>query len=229
MVKKRGGDFDDNFYRHTLSPNVEHFLRIKEEIENAFNLRKRGKAHTSPHLRDEFRVLLALYKEENLHSFCPGRSLGHAAINQFNDGYKKLDGGKLDDFLLKSTFYADVIADVQTHKRTEVEEQLVTSPDHSNDVTASEPDSSIPNSLPSSASESQSHEDDNNDEENPIIERLVSGSDYDVYLSDNRLIHEDWNDQDAGAGEEESSDEENMQETGNFTSDEESDDDYSDA
>jgi hypothetical protein len=26
MVKKRGGDFDDKFYRHTLLPNVDHFL-----------------------------------------------------------------------------------------------------------------------------------------------------------------------------------------------------------
>jgi len=26
MVKKRGGDFDDKFYHHTLSPNVDHFL-----------------------------------------------------------------------------------------------------------------------------------------------------------------------------------------------------------
>jgi len=43
MVKKRGGDFDDNFYRNTHSPNVEHFLRIKEEIENAFDLTNRGK------------------------------------------------------------------------------------------------------------------------------------------------------------------------------------------
>lgn len=48
MAKKRGGDFDDNFYRNTLSPNVEHFLRIKEVIENAFDLTNRGKTHTSP-------------------------------------------------------------------------------------------------------------------------------------------------------------------------------------
>jgi hypothetical protein len=53
MVKKRGGDFDDDFYRHTLSPNIDHFLRIKEEIEDAFTLHSRGKTHTSPHLRHE--------------------------------------------------------------------------------------------------------------------------------------------------------------------------------
>jgi hypothetical protein len=61
MVKKWGGDFDDNFYWNTLSPNVEHFLQIKEEIENAFDLTNRGKTHTS-HLSDELQLLLAFLK-----------------------------------------------------------------------------------------------------------------------------------------------------------------------
>ena len=112
MVKKRGGDFDDNFYRHTLSPNVDHFLRIKEEIENAFFLTSRGKSHTSSHLRDELRLLLALFMEENIHLFFTGRTLGHTAINQFNVGYWRLDTGKLDDFISKSTTFADVIAEI---------------------------------------------------------------------------------------------------------------------
>jgi len=112
MVKERSSDFDDNFYRHTLSPNVHHFLRIKEEIENAFSLTTRGKSHTSSHLRDELRLLLALFMEENIHLFFTGRALGHAAINQFNKGYWRLDSGKLDDFLSKSTTFADVIADI---------------------------------------------------------------------------------------------------------------------
>ncbi|KAJ7923991.1 hypothetical protein B0H13DRAFT_2399024 [Mycena leptocephala] len=76
MVSRRGGDFDDKFYRQTISPNVHHFLKIKEDIESAFDLKRRSKSHTSPHLRDETKVLLQLYKEEELHLFRPGRSMG---------------------------------------------------------------------------------------------------------------------------------------------------------
>jgi hypothetical protein len=65
QVQKRGGDFDDKFYRSTLSPNVNHFLRIKEEIENAFDLSSRAKTHTSPHLRDELRLLLIMFDQVN--------------------------------------------------------------------------------------------------------------------------------------------------------------------
>ena len=208
MVKKRGGDFDDNFYRHTLSPNVDHFLRIKEEIENAFSLTSRGKSHTSSHLRDELRLLLALFIEENIHQFFTGRTLGHAAINQFNVGYSRLDTGKLDDFISKSTTFADVIADIiQTCRNAEDN----TEPQYqSDDVNLSPPPSttscssescsstsksaSIHLSRPSSSQSTQSEHNDE-DHDDPSISHLVSGSDYDVYLSDDRLMHESWYDE----------------------------------
>ncbi|KAF8143043.1 hypothetical protein K438DRAFT_2111093, partial [Mycena galopus ATCC 62051] len=53
MAPKHGGEFDDPFYRQTISPNVHHFLEIKEEIETAFGFQHRGQTHTSPHLRSE--------------------------------------------------------------------------------------------------------------------------------------------------------------------------------
>lgn len=212
MVKKRGGDFNDNFYRHTLSPNVDHFLRIKEEIENAFTLRSRGKTHTSPHLRDELRVLLTLYREENLHFFCTGRTMGHAATNQFNQGYKRLDTSKLDDFISKSTAYADVIADIQAHRQAEAGTyselqaqslQLHSQPDSDSDNTiVNTPPSETGSSSSSGASKSNSvhsinalSEDDELNEDDPSNNQLVSGSDYDIYLSDDRLMHDTWHKQ----------------------------------
>ncbi|KAJ6562926.1 hypothetical protein B0H10DRAFT_2239795 [Mycena sp. CBHHK59/15] len=48
MVEHKGGDFDDHFYRHTLAPNVMHFLRMKEKMETAFDLTPRGKTHGLP-------------------------------------------------------------------------------------------------------------------------------------------------------------------------------------
>lgn len=188
MVKKWGGDFDNNFYRHTLSPN-------------AFSLMSCGKSHTSSHLRDELRLLLALFMEENIHLFLTGRTLGHAAINQFNVGYWRLDTGKLDDFISKSTTFADVIADIiqtcwhaedNTVPDREPQYQSSQLSDKSDDVNLSPPPSttsssselcssksgSIHLSTPSSASQSTQSEDD--DEDDPSTAHLVSGSDYDV-------------------------------------------------
>ena len=188
----------------TLSPNVDHFLRIKEEIENAFTLRSRGKTHTSPHLRDELRVLLALYREENLHFFCIGRTMGHAATNQFNKGYKRLDTSKLDDFISKSTAYADVIADIQAHRQAETgpypelqAQSLQLHPQPDNTIISTPPSSSSSCTSKSNSVHSINalSEDDELNEEDPSNNQLVSGSDYDIYLSDDRLMHDTWHKQ----------------------------------
>ena len=50
MNQRHGGEFDNKFYRVSISPNVQPFLRIKKEVETAFSLERRRKTHTSPHL-----------------------------------------------------------------------------------------------------------------------------------------------------------------------------------
>ena len=209
MVKKRGGDFDDKFYRQTISPNVEHFLRIKEEIENAFDLKLRGKTHTSPHLCDELRLLLTLYKEENLHLFCAGRSLGHAAVNQFDEGYNKLRSGKLKEFIYKTTMYGDVIADIEAYKKNQ---GRLTTPNPDSNENLNEEDSqhnlgdARPAENSSSNSSSDSHSDSDTssshavsqeslDEIDPSNNHLVSGSSYSMHISEGRLLHQTWYDE----------------------------------
>lgn len=205
QVKKRGGDFDDKFYRSTLSPNVNHFLRIKEEIENTFELSSRAKTHTSPHLRHELRLLLALFKEEFLHLFCAGRTLGHAAGNQLNRGFDRLQIGKLADFICKTTAYADVLADILNYKQLKVNElekdTLHSEADvqqsvHSDDDIMINPPSSDDSSSSSSPS-STSHWSDDVEltEDDPSNNHLVSGSEYDVHLSEDGLTHRTWYEQ----------------------------------
>ncbi|KAJ7696824.1 hypothetical protein B0H17DRAFT_1130828 [Mycena rosella] len=108
-----GGDFDDKFYRKTISPNVLHFLKMKENIETAFELKRHSKAHTSPHLRDKTKVLLRLYQDEELHCFRSGRSIGHAAVNQFDRGYQRLEDRKMAEYLECSKEYTDVVEEME--------------------------------------------------------------------------------------------------------------------
>ncbi|KAJ7089959.1 hypothetical protein C8R44DRAFT_957834 [Mycena epipterygia] len=112
MVEHKGGDFDDHFYRHTLAPNVLHFLRMKDQMQSAFELKPRGKTHTLPHCRPEFQQLLRMHKEDELHLLRPGRTHGHAAVNFFEQGYERLEEGRIDNFIQQSTAYADIMVDV---------------------------------------------------------------------------------------------------------------------
>jgi hypothetical protein len=113
IAGERGSDFDDKFYRKTIAPNVLHFLKIKEDMESAFELKRRSKSHTSPHLCDETKILLQLYKDEELHSFRSGCSMGHAAVNQFDWGYHRLQDGKLAEYLECSAEYAELLRDME--------------------------------------------------------------------------------------------------------------------
>ncbi|KAF8210685.1 hypothetical protein K438DRAFT_1569424, partial [Mycena galopus ATCC 62051] len=164
MGTRRGGEFDDKFYRKTVAPNVLHFLKMKEDIETAFDLKRRGKAHTSPHLRDEIQTLLRLYKDEELHTFRSGRSMGHAAVNRFDRGYQRLDGGKMDDFLQRSAEYADMLSDMEDMRNGQFEgddlDRNVAVPSDSptnSDSESSRPDSALLSSSPDSSRPSSRH------------------------------------------------------------------------
>jgi hypothetical protein len=49
--------------------------------------------------------------------------MGFVAVNRFDRGYKRLQEGRIDDFLKQSTAYADILADIQSSKN------CLTSPD----------------------------------------------------------------------------------------------------
>ncbi|KAF8168605.1 hypothetical protein K438DRAFT_2064437 [Mycena galopus ATCC 62051] len=214
MGTRRGGEFDEKFYRKTVAPNVLHFLKMKEDIETAFNLKRRGKSHTSPHLRDEIQTLLRLYKEEELHQFRSGRSLGHAAVNRFDRGYRRLDAGKMDDFLQRSGEYAEMLKDMENLRNGNSQannlnrDVVVSSPDSDteSDSEISWPDSAHPSphsSRPSSrhsagssistASRAAADSVEEWDDVDHSDEILVSGSDLAVTVDpETGRLRDDW-------------------------------------
>ncbi|KAJ7751643.1 hypothetical protein B0H16DRAFT_1766472 [Mycena metata] len=121
MIQKHGGEFDNKYYRQTIAPNVHHFLQMKKEVETAFEFKPRGQTHTSPHSRPELQLLLTAFKEEEVHLFRSGRSLGHAAVNQFARGWKRLDAGKLTAFLEKSTALGDFLKEIRRSENPDVD------------------------------------------------------------------------------------------------------------
>ncbi len=69
MVGKHGGKFNNSFYHQAISPNVHCFLHIKEEFEAAFELGCQSKSHTPPHLCNKYKILLTIFREEQVHKF----------------------------------------------------------------------------------------------------------------------------------------------------------------
>ncbi|KAK1228298.1 hypothetical protein PQX77_008662 [Marasmius sp. AFHP31] len=118
LVGKSGASFDNSFLRKTISPNVDFFLHLKKQFEIAYDLHKRSNSHTSPHLRDEYNMLLSFFEEEDLHFFVPQRTLGHTAINLLNRGYERFDDGMLDDILRKHTAQVNILRAIDSIRKS---------------------------------------------------------------------------------------------------------------
>ncbi|KAJ7167969.1 hypothetical protein C8R46DRAFT_898893 [Mycena filopes] len=131
MVRRRGGEFDDKFYRKTIAPNVQRFLGMKDDVETAFDLKPRSKTHTSPHLREETKILLRMYKEEELHLFRTKRSMGHAAVNRIDRGLQRLEGGKMAEYLQQGAEYASMLRGVEKLRSASSGDQMALDSDNS--------------------------------------------------------------------------------------------------
>ncbi|KAJ7336921.1 hypothetical protein DFH08DRAFT_915944 [Mycena albidolilacea] len=197
MSRRHGGELDDPFFHQTVSPNVEHFLRFKENIETAFNLKRRGKAHTSPHQRPELRLLLTMFKDEEVHTFRAGRSMGHAAVNQFARGVRQLDEGKLQDFIESTTCLGDCFAEIHRNGTAVPVINRDESPEHSDQSDASSANSvvSIASLESVLSSPIDPNEPENGGEDMSDVPRS-SGSFYALYIDDEGNLRHDEEEED---------------------------------
>ncbi|KAJ7202319.1 hypothetical protein GGX14DRAFT_654212 [Mycena pura] len=109
MVPKHSGSFDDAFFRETISPNVDFFQRLKEEMQDAFGLKGHRTTHTSPSVTNE--ILSSLRSITSAQD-----AKWNTASDLIDEGYKTLQRGKLADMLRTSTERAEVMAMVHRHR-----------------------------------------------------------------------------------------------------------------
>ncbi|KAL0057545.1 hypothetical protein AAF712_015816, partial [Marasmius tenuissimus] len=121
LIEKSGTSFDDTFLWNTISPNVNLFLYLKKQFEVAYNLWNRSNAHTSPHLQDEYQMLLSFFAEEDIHTFIPKHSFDHATVNSVDCGYSCYDDGLLNEMLGKHTAQINVLQSIDSiQKKTDI-------------------------------------------------------------------------------------------------------------
>jgi hypothetical protein len=112
MVPKHGGSFNDPFFCDTISPNVDFFQCLKEEMQEAFGLKDHRKTHTSPSVINKLCMLMDMYCREQVHYFRAGQKMEHVSKDVIDAGYTTLDKGKLVELLRTLTERAKVMATV---------------------------------------------------------------------------------------------------------------------
>ncbi|KAH9916374.1 uncharacterized protein B0H18DRAFT_1124287 [Fomitopsis serialis] len=101
--------WDSDFMRKVVSPNVIHFLDLKNQWREGVGLKPRRSNHPEPHSNPEVKILLQSYKDTDsgadLHRFRPGRRYGMQAkeTDTFGHGVAQMLNGKLAEFVTKTT------------------------------------------------------------------------------------------------------------------------------
>ncbi|KAI0363006.1 hypothetical protein BV20DRAFT_1058423 [Pilatotrama ljubarskyi] len=115
-ITRKGAEWDSKFIRQVISPNVYHFVELKN-------------------YRPEIKTLLATYKDAELHCFRPGRSHRNwkEVKSNFEAGVVNLEKKKLKKFISDSTRARSVLLDTHTAQAGGQQCQDVTAEDASDE------------------------------------------------------------------------------------------------
>ncbi|KII90822.1 hypothetical protein PLICRDRAFT_123648 [Plicaturopsis crispa FD-325 SS-3] len=100
---KKGIEYGADFARNVISRNLHHMARLKREWLDGVGLASRAARHSDPNSDAEVRLLLKEYRERELHSRRPGRSMEGTDVDDFNRGMNNLRKGKLKKWITKTT------------------------------------------------------------------------------------------------------------------------------
>lgn len=138
-VKRSGSEWDGPLIRDVISRNIHHFTELKNGWGETVGLAKRKGYHPEPHSQSEVKILLQVYKEEELHCFTRGRSYSSsdATKDTFTLGVESLQAGKLAQWILETTRGRRLQYDRSSEVAAAVQARIV---DETRGESADEPD-----------------------------------------------------------------------------------------
>lgn len=108
MGQHKGTEFEEPFYREVLSPNVDDFLGLKDEMEDNVALQRRSKQHGSTGVDNELRAVMDFFREHQVNHWRPGRNEAEVHQDDFAIGVQVLTSGKVSAFVEKSCITSTV-------------------------------------------------------------------------------------------------------------------------
>ncbi|KAJ6468897.1 hypothetical protein C8R45DRAFT_1078905 [Mycena sanguinolenta] len=104
ITDHKNAQFDDNFIRNVISRNLRHIAELKLAWRASTGMAAKSHIHANPHTKPEMRILLELYRTQELHSRRLGRQIDDRDTDNFAKGVKKLREGTLKKFIDKSVY-----------------------------------------------------------------------------------------------------------------------------
>lgn len=90
IVQRKGAEFDDEFIRDVISRNLQHFASLKEDARRSVGLSQHAGVHRPPGITPELRILLPIYRTEQIHYWRPTRQIDDRQTDNFELGIAHL-------------------------------------------------------------------------------------------------------------------------------------------
>ncbi|KAK6977142.1 hypothetical protein R3P38DRAFT_2582264 [Favolaschia claudopus] len=102
LFNSKSHSFDSKHLSEAVSLNIHGISTVRERVPGIFGFKKNGGGHKKSDTTNDLNALGVHYHEDRIMQYIPGRN-GHVVPNEFFAGYEILEGGKLDEFLERTT------------------------------------------------------------------------------------------------------------------------------
>ncbi|KAF9522129.1 hypothetical protein CPB83DRAFT_840712 [Crepidotus variabilis] len=104
IVERKGVEYGDKFIHKTWSQNIHHIARLKLLWFDGLGIKTRSSKHAGAKHNTELRLLLAVYQDSGLHTFCAARSYDdNLFVDDYQHGMEELGSKKLRKWIHKTT------------------------------------------------------------------------------------------------------------------------------
>jgi hypothetical protein len=102
LFNSKSHDFDSRHLAEAVGLNIHGISSIRERFPGIFGFKKNQGKHKNANTTNDLNALGVHYRDDHIMQYLPGRN-GHVVPNEFYAGFDILDGGKLDEFLERTT------------------------------------------------------------------------------------------------------------------------------
>ncbi|KAJ6572246.1 hypothetical protein B0H19DRAFT_1231773 [Mycena capillaripes] len=95
-------DFDSKHLAEAVGLNIHGISSIRDRFPGIFGFKKNQGKHKDADTTNDLNALGVHYRYDRIMQYIPGRN-GHVVPNEFYAGFDILDGGKLEEFLERTT------------------------------------------------------------------------------------------------------------------------------
>jgi hypothetical protein len=102
LFNSKSHDFDSKHLAEAVGLNIHGISSIRDRFPGIFGFKKNQGKHKNADTTNDLNALGTHYRDDHIMQYIPGRN-GHVVPNEFYAGFDILDGGKLEEFLERTT------------------------------------------------------------------------------------------------------------------------------